>query len=134
MGEAVAASCAVPGVFEPVAIDGREYLDGGAHSTDNVDVLQGRAYDLVVVSSPMSTQRLYDVRSPWHPLRLATRAQTDREIAGLEQVGRVEVIRPSVDDLDAMGTNMLDGQRRAAVALQAYTTAVERLAAQTGDP
>ncbi|MCP5027579.1 MAG: hypothetical protein GY929_14985 [Actinomycetia bacterium] len=134
MGQAVAASCAVPAVYAPVAIDGREYLDGGAHSADNVDVLRGRSYDLVVVSSPLSTQRLHDIRSPWHPLRVATRAQTDHEIAGLEKVGRIEVIRPTGDDLDAMGVNMLDGQRRAAVALQAYNTAVDRLAAQTGEP
>ena len=32
------------------------------------------------------------------------------------------------DDLDAMGSNMLDRNRRAAVALQAYSTAAERLA------
>jgi NTE family protein len=131
LGEAVAASCAVPGVYEPVRIGDREYLDGGAHSSDNVDVLAGRGndYDLVVVSSPMSTEHLYDVASPWHALRVATRLQTDREIRTLVGASRVEVIRPGHDDLDAMGQNMLDGRRRAAVALQAYTTAVERLSA-----
>lgn len=127
-GEAVAASCAVPGVFEPVAIGDREFLDGGAHSSDNVDVLSDRDLDTVIVSSPMSTERLYDVRNPWHPLRMATRVQTDLEVAGLDRASSVEVIRPTRPDLDAMGANMLDGGRRAAVALQAYTTAVAALA------
>lgn len=126
-GDAVAASCAVPGVFEPVTVGGHEYLDGGAHSADNVDVLAGRSFDLTVVSSPMSTERMYDVRSPWHPLRMATRVQTDLEVSGVSDVGPIEVIRPTRDDLDAMGANMLDGRRRAAVALQAYTTAVASL-------
>ncbi len=128
LGQAVAASCSVPGVFEPVAIGDNEYLDGGAHSSDNVDVLRGQGFDLVVVSSPMSTERLHDVRSPWHPLRVATRVQTDLEVAALDGAASVEVIRPTRADLDAMGSNLLDGRRRAAVALQAYNTAVDRLA------
>ncbi|MCP3856391.1 MAG: hypothetical protein GY724_02530 [Actinomycetia bacterium] len=128
LGEAVAASCSVPGVYEPVMVNGREYLDGAAHSSDHVDVLRGHSFDLVVVSSPMSTERLHDVRSPWHPLRVATRFQTDLESGRLDDVGEVVVIRPTRDDLDAMGSNMLDRNRRAAVALQAYTTAIDRLA------
>ena len=67
------------------------------------------------------------IRSPWHPLRMATRVQTDFEVSGVSDVGPIEVIRPTRDDLDAMGSNMLDGRRRAAVALQAYTTAVATL-------
>jgi hypothetical protein len=39
----------------------------------------------------------------------------------------VEVIRPTRADLDAVGTNLLDGRHRAAVALQAYNNAVEHL-------
>ena len=58
---------------------------------------------------------------------MITRAQTDREVGSLGSGVAVDVIRPSRDDLDAMGPNLLDGQQRAAVALQAYTTAAERL-------
>jgi NTE family protein len=38
VGEAVAASCAVPGIFRPVRIGGRAYIDGGAWSLTNLDV------------------------------------------------------------------------------------------------
>ena len=52
--EAVRASCAVPVLFEPVTVDGNRYVDGGVHSYTNVDLLGPPAFDLVVVSSPMS--------------------------------------------------------------------------------
>ena len=52
--EAVRASCAVPSLFEPVAVDGRRYVDGGLHSYTNADLMGPPAFDLVVVSSPMS--------------------------------------------------------------------------------
>ncbi len=52
--EAVRASCAVPVMFEPVAVDGRRYVDGGVHSYTNADLMGPPAFDLVVVSSPMS--------------------------------------------------------------------------------
>jgi NTE family protein len=37
VADAVQASCAIPGVFKPVRIDGREYVDGGAWSVTNLD-------------------------------------------------------------------------------------------------
>ncbi|MCY4665681.1 MAG: patatin-like phospholipase family protein [Acidimicrobiaceae bacterium] len=52
--EAVRASCAVPVLFEPVTVDGRRYVDGGLHSYTNADLMGPPAFDLVVVSSPMS--------------------------------------------------------------------------------
>ena len=52
--EAVRASCAVPVLFEPVTVDGRRYIDGGLHSYTNADLMGPPAFDLVVVSSPMS--------------------------------------------------------------------------------
>ena len=52
--EAVRASCAVPVLFEPVTVDGKRYIDGGLHSYTNADLMGPPAFDLVVVSSPMS--------------------------------------------------------------------------------
>jgi len=37
VADAVQASCAIPGVFKPVRIGGREYVDGGAWSVTNLD-------------------------------------------------------------------------------------------------
>jgi NTE family protein len=38
VADAVQASCAIPGVFKPVRIERREYVDGGAWSVTNLDV------------------------------------------------------------------------------------------------
>ncbi len=127
IGAAVAASCAVPGVVAPVRIGERDYLDGGVHSADNVDVLAGRSFDQVIISSPLSTERIHDVSSPWHGIRVLTRWQTDADVRRLDAGAVVEVLRPTARDLYAMGPDMLDGRRRAAVALQAYTSAAAAL-------
>ena len=50
LGIAVAASCAVPGMFPPVRIGGRTYMDGGVRSASNADLAAG--HDLVVVVAP----------------------------------------------------------------------------------
>ena len=57
LAAAAAASCAVPGVFPPVAIGGRRYMDGGVRSASNADLAAG--HDLVVVVAPNRPD------SPW---------------------------------------------------------------------
>ena len=43
---AVAASCAVPMVWQPVTIDGRRYMDGGTRSPTNADLAADRVLAL----------------------------------------------------------------------------------------
>lgn len=139
--QAVAASCAVPAVFEPVEIDGAFYMDAGVHSSDNLDVLRGEAYDLVVVSSPMGISALPHTGWPWpvqataattlswSALRAASRMTTECERLSLVDCERVATVMPATADLDAMGNNLLDPRRRPAVALQAYATASDQFTA-----
>jgi NTE family protein len=47
--DAVAASCAVPGIWPPVTINGRRYIDGGVRSSTNADLAAGSDRVLVVV-------------------------------------------------------------------------------------
>lgn len=59
LGAAVAASCAVPGIVEPVELAGRQLVDGGAVSMFHADQLcEDRRPDLVIVSSPLSGWRV----------------------------------------------------------------------------
>ncbi len=53
---AVAASSAVPFVYEPVTIDGRDYVDGGVSSGTSVDLLLANPepLDLVIIVAPMA--------------------------------------------------------------------------------
>ncbi len=49
--DAVAASCAVPGVWPPVSIGGSRYIDGGIRSATNADLAVGSDRVLVIVPS-----------------------------------------------------------------------------------
>ena len=52
LARAVASSCAVPGIYPPITIDGRRYMDGGVHSGTNAQLVAGA--DVVVVISVIS--------------------------------------------------------------------------------
>ena len=62
-------SCAIPAFFAPVTIGGVRYVDGGAHSPTNADLVAGLGLDLVVVSSPMSVARTNLRFAPDQPTR-----------------------------------------------------------------
>lgn len=49
--DAVVASCAVPGIWPPVELDGRMFVDGGTHSTTNADLAAGTDKALILVPS-----------------------------------------------------------------------------------
>lgn len=55
---AVAASSAVPVLYEPVRIQGRDYIDGGVASGTSLDLVLGsdRPLDLVIVLAPMAME------------------------------------------------------------------------------
>ncbi len=50
--DAVAASCAVPGVYPPIPIGDRTYIDGGFRSSTNADLARGCAK--IIVLAPMA--------------------------------------------------------------------------------
>jgi len=97
--DAVGASCAVPGVWPPVTIDGRRYVDGGVRSTTNVDLAAGR--DRVVLLAPI-------------PRSLGWHGRLDRQLAALRAAGtRVAVVAPDAAARRAIGRNVLDPAARA---------------------
>lgn len=55
--DAVAASCAVPGIWPPVTIDGRRYVDGGMRSTTNADLAHGADRVLALVTNPDALEK-----------------------------------------------------------------------------
>lgn len=127
---AVEASSAIPGFFQPVVIDGVRYVDGGAHSPTNADLLADRALDLVIVVSSMSASRraLRDGPLP----ALMGRAMHSRNLAGEVQKLRrrgtkVVVFQPGAAELPVMGANPMDFRRREPVARMAHDGALRRL-------
>ena len=131
VGEAVAASCAIPGWFAPVSIGGSDFVDGGAHSPTNADLAGGPNVDVVLVSSPMSLDRTA-LRRPavdriW---RIGHRIALQREVADLRRQGAtVLTIQPGPEDLGVMGgtVSAMDPERRASVAATARRTVRARL-------
>jgi NTE family protein len=93
---AVAASCAVPGVYPPVTIDGRRYVDGGMRSAANADLAAG--YDRLVVLAPI-------------PRGFGPMTSVDAQVTGM--VARVAVVAPDHDSKVAIGRNVLDPAARA---------------------
>ena len=105
---AVASSCSVPGVYPPVTLNGRRYIDGGMRSATNADMAAG--YNLVVVVAV----RL-GAGGGGAMERLA--ARFDEEIESLKEGGAtVVVITPDEPSIAAFGPNLMDFRRRAAAA------------------
>jgi NTE family protein len=132
--DAVAASCAIPGLFRPVRIGRHWYIDGGAHSTTNADVLVDAGVDAAIVLAPMSARRGAAGRRPDRGVRALFRRRLAREIATLHAAGiDTEVFEPSADTLRAMGWNALDRSRVPAVVSSAFLSAdVGRFAHEPG--
>lgn len=131
VGQAVAASCAIPGFFSPVPIAGRDHVDGGVHSPTNVDQLARLDLGVVVVSSPMSLDRTAARRPrPDLVLRLGHRARLVREVATVRRSGTVVVsFQPGPGDIATMGPpgSAMRPGRRGPVARQARETTLRRL-------
>jgi NTE family protein len=129
---AVTASCAAPGFFPPVLLDDHRYVDGGAVSMTNADVLLDTRLDEVIVLAPMAGLAR---RRRWSPseqfdrsLRRGFTRRLATEVQALEANGcRVRVLAPTSADLEAMGFNMMNPARRQAVLAVAIQTTFTRL-------
>ncbi len=53
VADAVVASCAIPGVFAPVSIQGRELIDGGTGQVAHIDLLMHAGARTIVVVNPV---------------------------------------------------------------------------------
>src|SRR6266540_1409000 len=73
--DAVGASCAVPGVWPPVTINGRRWIDGGVRSATNADLAAGAR---VTVVSPDKAARRAIGRNVLDPARRAVSARAGR--------------------------------------------------------
>ncbi len=132
LADAVMASCAIPGWYSPVTIGGRRYVDGGACSATNVDLLAGCELDHVFVLAPMVSFAMD------HPSHWRTRAERTwrarvtrrclREVAKVHVGGSaVTVIGPGPEDLEAIGSNLMAVERRRLVLETALRTSTSAL-------
>jgi NTE family protein len=134
MSEAVAASCAIPGYFAPVVIDGVRYVDGGAHSTTNLATVTRQDLDLVVVSAPMARAGSWPRVPAGIPAAIGAvgrelnRLQLGIEARRLRTRGiPVVALSPTLEDRAVMGLNPMDPERRGPIARQARRSTLARL-------
>jgi len=107
VADAVLASCAIPWVFAPVEIGGREYVDGGVWSVTNLDAAPaGRATQVLcldtVAGLDPSSRRMAALRG-W--FRFAAELETQ---ALRRRGAHVRHVAPDAAAADAMGVNLMD--------------------------
>jgi NTE family protein len=95
--DAVAASCAVPGIWPPVTIAGRRYIDGGVRSSTSCDLASGHRHVLVLTPMPAA-------------MTLGLETEVDRLRA---EGSTVVVLVADGEALARIGPNPLDPSRRA---------------------
>ena len=97
--QAVAASCALPGVFPPVTVGGHRYVDGGLRSGISADLALG--HDPVVVVVPIGGDAAMDYLL--------------RETSGIREAGArvIEIIADERSALE-MGADLMDASRMTA--------------------
>jgi NTE family protein len=103
---AVASSCAAPGIFPAVTIDGRRFYDGGVCSATNAQLARG--HDKVLVLH--MTIVLPDPSGNGSTIQAPDAYPAEREL--LERTGsEVETVDPSAAVAAVMGINYLDPAR-----------------------
>jgi predicted acylesterase/phospholipase RssA len=151
ISEAVAASGALPIVYEPVKLGDREFIDGGIRSTTNVDVAVERGAKFIIVINPL-VPYVNDFRK-----RIPTifgdrvRRVSDMGVAAIgNQVFRalshdrlhravqdwqedypgvdIILIEPELDDELMFGTSILDYRSRLEIAKHGFESVTLKLA------
>ncbi|WP_243065114.1 patatin-like phospholipase family protein [Humibacter sp. RRB41] len=100
---AVAASCAVPGVWPPVTIGDRKYVDGGVRTSANADLAEGSERVLIITPSAADA-----------PERLGSVSQAELAALGDAQVA---IVPADAASIAAFGANPLDPATRPESAL-----------------
>ena len=127
--ESVMASCAIPGVYPPVNVAGRTLIDGGAHSSTNLDVASKAECDLIIAVAPMAFDTEQLPSSPIHRLaRMLPTRSLGKEMAGAREHGaEVLLLRPTAAEVSLHGLNMMRPDGIDAVAQAAYDATAKAL-------
>ena len=145
IGDAVAASCAIPGFYRPVKIGRRRYVDGGVCSVSNLDLVAGRGLDLVICINPLTSSQ--EGRRSGGGIRgaatgaiggaidfipsltrRASGARLEREERKVRRFGAdVVIVEPTAEDHAAMGRNWMSAERRQDVIDTAEETVAKQL-------
>ncbi|MGH2746746.1 MAG: patatin-like phospholipase family protein [Actinomycetota bacterium] len=119
---AVLAATAIPGVFPPVRIGDRYYVDGGVITATSLDLAVEAGCESIICVAPLGyrNEKSIPLIEPkmWAPMlvRLLFARTLAREVNAARAAGvKVLVIRPWLEELRAHGTNSMRHHDRTAV-------------------
>jgi NTE family protein len=128
---AVLASAAIPGVYQPIQVGRRSLIDGGAHSTSNLDLGVQAGVDRIIGVVPLA----FDTATPPGLIGQIVRRIPARQLSGEMDLARrrgVEVLlfRPSAAEVRNHGINLMRPHGLEHVAELAYEATVKALATE----
>jgi NTE family protein len=151
ISSAVAASGALPMVYEPVEIKGREFIDGGIRSTTNIDVAVERGAKFIIVINPLvpyindfskniptvtgtRARRVSDMGFTAianQAFRVLSHDRLHRAVEDWERIYPgvdIILIEPELDDELMFGTSILDYRARLEIAKHGFESVTLKLA------
>jgi predicted acylesterase/phospholipase RssA len=152
ISRAVAASCALPGVFRPVRIDGADYVDGGVVKTAHISLALKEGCGLVLCVNPIVPVR-YSLSRGLLPIRRDQGALASHGLLPiLDQVFRltlhsrlqyglaryrrehpgadIVVFEPKPEELPRLMRNIMRTSGRIRIAEYAYRSTLQKLDAE----
>ncbi|MBT2119249.1 patatin-like phospholipase family protein [Dyella sp. LX-66] len=137
-GQAVRASSSIPGVFEPVEISGKHYVDGGVVSPVPVDATRQLGADLVIAVDISSKA---DGSNPQGMLGVVGQSISimgqklgEQELARADVVIRPKVNQIGATDFEQKNQAILEGERAAMAAMPAIKAKLATLEAARKAP
>jgi NTE family protein len=130
-GQAVRASSSIPGVFQPVTISGKRYVDGGVVSPVPVDAAREMGAEFVIAVD-ISAKAQVGGAGNWAPGIMSQAVTIMGQKLGEQELGRAEVvIRPAVAVMgvaafDQKHNAILEGEKAAQAALPALREAIAK--------
>jgi len=128
---AVLASAAIPGIYQPVQVGRRSLIDGGAHSTSNLDLAVQAGVERIIGVVPLA----FDTALPPGPLGQLVRNIPARQLHAEMALARrrdIEVLlfRPSANEVRQHGFNLMRPHGLELIAESAYEATVKALATE----
>jgi NTE family protein len=125
---AVAASCAIPGLYRPVEIGGHLYIDGGVSSGANLDLAAGEGLDLVICMSPLSSPPRANRSNPVSRVRAALHRQLIPQMGAVERSGaQLVLLEPEGPSIRLMGVNPMSRRRGPEIGIAASEEVRQRV-------
>jgi len=130
-GQAVRASCSIPGVFQPTLIAGKTYVDGGVVSPVPVDAVRELGAD-IVIAVDISAKANGAKAGNWFADTLGKSITIMGQKLGEQELARADVvIRPAINslgisDFEQKDKAILLGEIAATGALAAIREAIQK--------